>query len=209
MSERPEPHERIVMDLDDFEDDHASWALPLLDKFYQRSGGTFKATLFTIPAHTSEAVLRDAAARPYLELGVHGWVHSTRECMWWDETRTRQVLAECLAAGRQHEEDDTYYTTVFKAPYWEATDAVYKALADAGWAVAEHPRNAHKLPRNLRAYILSPIHQIGTPHAIRPIVQAHGHFTNEVGNGFRENLGAFKDLLALELPFAFVSEVAA
>ncbi len=202
--------EAICVDIDDFCDDHARWALPLLDRLRAESGDRFRATLFTIPARTSDALLHEVAGRPWLELGVHGWAHEGPECAQWDAERTRSVLATCLGAATQHEEDDSYYRPIFKAPHWIAAPAVYVALLEAGWAVADHPRNALTIPRGLRRYVLSPDHRIGVPHLVLPVIQAHGHFTAEGGvdNGLRECFGQFQALAQWGLPYLTVNEVA-
>jgi len=197
----------IVCDLDDYCDAHAGWALPLLDQLYQRSGGRFKATLFAIPGRLCGDALIDAAGRPYLELAVHGWGHALRECEHWTQEQTAEVLARCLAAGRQHEEDNPYYTAIFKAPYWVTSPGLYAGLLASNWAVADHPQNLTRIPRALRRYVLSPSHRIGAAHHVLPVIQAHGHFTNETGNGLRECLGSFVGLAESGRPFKFVSEV--
>lgn len=190
----------ICCDLDDYSDDVAPWALPTLDRLHAESGGRFRATLFTIPACTSPDTLHQAANRPWLELAVHGWDHQGPECATWTLERTREVLMKCSAAG---------YHPVFKAPFWTAAPAVYVALAQSSWTIADHPRNALTIPAGLRRYVLSPDHGIGRPHLVLPVIQAHGHFTNQgVDNGLREHLDAFRSLAQLGLEYKWVSEVA-
>jgi hypothetical protein len=201
--------EVIVVDIDDLCDDVAPWALPLLDELHRRSGGRFRCTAFTIPGKTSDDTLHKCASRDWLELGVHGWDHNGPECAEWTFERTQEVLAKCIVAGAQHEEDNCYYHAVFKAPHWIAAPAVYVALRDAGWAIADHPGNLLTIPNGLRRYVLSHDHAIGVPHLVLPVIQAHGHFTNEgVSNGIRENFGAFASLAQWGIPYAWVSEVA-
>ena len=197
----------IVFDLDDWCDAHAGWALPLLDTLYRESQGRLKVTLFTIPAQTDEETLVLCTARPWLELAVHGWNHTPGECLTWDIECTKQVLGAALATGVQHEEDDPIYKPLFKAPYWQAAPEVYEALADCGWAVAAHPRDAQRLPGRLRRYVLAPDHRVGAPHTLLPIVQAHGHVQDVEGNGLRERWGDFVRLARSGLPYKFVTEV--
>lgn len=197
----------ICVDIDDFEDEHADWSLDLLDRLRSESNFRFKATLFTIPARTSDHTLDRVALRPFLELAVHGWEHSPLECKDWTKERTAEVLGLCLKAGVEHEEADSHYKAIFKAPYWIASNDVYTALAKANWAIADHPQNWQKIPPYLRAYVLAPHHRIGDLHNTRPIIQAHGHFTNDVGNGLREHFKEFQKLATLGLEYKFVSEV--
>lgn len=199
----------VVVDIDDFSDTVAPWALPLLDHLHAESGGRFRATLFTIPARTSPNTLRAAANRPWLELAVHGWTHDGPECADWTQARTQEVLAAALAAGLEHNAEESLFHCVFKAPHWIASLGTYVALAQAGWTIADHPRNTLTIPLGLRRYVLSPDHRIGRPHTILPVIQAHGHFTGEgVDNGLRENLYQFRALAQLNLPYVWVSEVA-
>lgn len=199
----------ICCDLDDFSDDEAPWALPLLDQLYAESSGHFRATLFTIPARTSSGTLRQVASRPWLELAVHGWEHQGPECADWTLERTQETLHAALWTGRDWDPPHRVYHSVFKAPYWIAHPAVYVALAQAGWTVADHPRNALTIPPGLRRYVLSSDHRIGQPHLVLPVIQAHGHFTSEgVDNGLREHLADFRALAQLNLPYKWVSEVA-
>ena len=194
--------ESIVVDIDDFCDAHAPWALPLLDRLYQESGGRFKATLFTIPAKTSPSVLLDTLTRPWLEVAVHGWAHEGPECAEWDLPRAQQVLEACGAPFIQ-------FAKVFKAPHWIASPATYFALRDAGWTIADHPRNALTIPAGLRRYVLSDDHRLGVPHRILPVIQAHGHFTADgVDNGLREHFHQFRMLAQWGIPYTFVSEAA-
>jgi hypothetical protein len=186
------------MDLDDFEDVNADACLAALDQLYTASRETLKCTLFAIPARTSDVTfdrIRNRAA--YLQLAVHGWDHRWLECEQWTYTATQEVLKRC-EDGYQH---------IFKPPYWRANAAVYQALADAGWAVAEHPTNQQALPPNLRRYVLDEAHRIGMLHRWQPIVQAHGHVGNDCGNGLEEAFESFLELAKSGKPFAFVSEV--
>lgn len=184
--------DRIVCDLDDFEDATADAVMPLLDQLHAASNGRFKVTLFTIPGRTTRL-----PGRPWIELAAHGWDHSHLECRDWTRERTLEVLHAIPSA----------YVSIFKAPYWTASPLVYETLAEEGWAVAEHPRNADRLPGSLRRYVLAPDHRIGAPHPRLPIVQAHGHVTDVEHNGLRERFGDFLRLAQSGMPFAFVSEV--
>ncbi len=188
--------EHIVCDLDDFCDKHAG-VLHLLDELYDRSEGRFKVTLFTIPGLTSSWLLDLAKARPWVELAVHGWDHRYLECKDWTRERALEVLGKCGPP----------YVRLFKAPYWKASPALYEALNDEGWAVADHPENVARLPMRIKRYVLSPYHQLGMRHAVLPITQAHGHMTNETGNGIRENFGTYIGLAQRGLPFKWVTEV--
>jgi predicted deacetylase len=190
--------DKIVMDLDDFNDENADNGLRLLDELYAASQQTLKCTLFTIPAWTSEhtfARIRNRSS--YLQLAVHGWDHRWMECEAWTYETAQEVLKRC---GEP-------YQRIFKPPYWRANADVYRALLDAGWAVAEHPDNFEKLPPALRRYVLDSSHRIGMLHRWQPIVQAHGHVGNDCNNGLEEAFESFLVLAKSGKEFAFVSEV--
>lgn len=192
--------DKLVVDLDDYRDTHAPWALPLLDRLRADSGDRFRVTLFTIPGRTGDATLQALKDRPWVEIAAHGWTHEGPECADWTLPRALEVLDACESAG---------YAKVFKAPHWIAAPATYVALRERDWAIADHPRNRLTIPRGLRRYVLADDHRIGVPHGILPVIQAHGHFTQEgVQNGLRENLAIFASLAQWGLPYAFVSEVA-
>lgn len=186
-----------VLDLDDF---HAgNHRLDLLDRLRALHGPGFRVTLFAVPSPrgappaaaswpTHRAWLRAArAARPWVEYGAHGWHHDHLECAAWGEARAGAVLDELAAAG--------LFAPVFRAPYWETSPGLYRALAARGWAVADHPRQAAARAAaapGLRAYLLD-----GGPGRV------HGHVQDVCGNGLAEGFARYA---ALPGPFRWVSE---
>jgi hypothetical protein len=196
--------DRLVVDLDDFEDGVSSWGFKLLDALHAESGKRFKATLFTIPGKTSRETLETCRRRcDWLELAVHGWEHDGPECLSWDADRTRRVLdyIESMEEGA--------YVRVFKAPHWSASPAVYHVLGERKWGIADHPRNALCIPRACKRYVLGDNHSlgIGVPHPVLPLIQAHGHFPDVEGNGIRKHIDTFRALATTGLDYAWVSEV--
>ena len=190
--------DRIVMDLDDWTDATAYWATPILDRLYAESEGRLRVTLFAVPAYLSTYGAIRTRSRPWIELAVHGHTHAPNECAEWDAGRVTDLLGS-LPPGT--------YAPVFRAPYWVTSPGLYEGLADAGWAVADHPSNAEKIPPRLARYVLSPEHGIGDAHRLLPVIQAHGHVENVMGNGLRERFGDFLALARSGADYAFVREV--
>lgn len=123
----------------------------------------FRATLFACPGRADP----DYWDRfpPWLELAVHGWTHAPLECATWTLDEIAFVIDN--APSR--------FVAGFKAPFWTLSDACYAGLHEAGWWVADHPRNDARRPSGLRSHILD----VGPDHW-------HGHIGNDCGNGLEE-----------------------
>jgi len=176
-----------VFDLDDLCDAWDPWEdLCALAKRYPG----FKVTLFAIPGRCSDELLARYRACDWVELGVHGYHHSTMECGVWGYDETRAKLEEMEELG---------WDKVFKAPGWVANEQVYAALHDAGWKVADH--TAH-----MWASMDLPVDRYTYNLPGQQTQNIHGHTWDVCGNGpsaWREMFeGVDKDAY-----FAFVSEV--
>lgn len=176
-----------VVDVDDFHDENNG--LEILDRVHDQVGG-FRATLFTVVALTGSGFLEREwrPRRDWLELVPHGWHHATpRECENWTLPKCRWYLDLIENSWL-----DPYYERGFKAPGWQISDAMYEALLERGWWVADQAYNDERRPPELRAYILD-----------RP-GRVHFHVQDVCGNGLAESI---ETLLSLRGPFRFVSEV--
>lgn len=117
----------MVFDLDDLCDDFDPWQ-QLMD--LKRRYPEFRCTLFAIPGRCSEKLLEKYLALDWVELGVHGYHHSTRECAAWgyeEAKRKLEELSEVWPGPR-----------LFKAPGWSHNEDVCRALMEGGWMVADH-----------------------------------------------------------------------
>ena len=151
-----------VVDFDDLCDEFDPWeALHALKEKYPR----FKCTLFAIPSRCSPELLAKYRALDWVELGVHGYHHSSSECLVWGFEETNAKLEELEGLG---------WDKLFKAPGWQMNVEVYRALGNRGWMVADHMTFAYRSERQLiNRYT----------HNLPANMGYHGHTWDTSGNG--------------------------
>ena len=176
---------RYVFDIDDLCDDFDPWEeLHELRKRYPN----LRVTAFAIPGRCSDELLARYRGLDWVELGAHGYWHSSMECATWPYSETREKLAELSEAG---------WLPVFRAPGWAINEEVYSALADEGWICATHSdwlEGSEGLP--LVKYVYQ-----------QYLWSIHGHTWETSGNG-PSRWGAMFEGVPADAAFAFVSEVA-
>lgn len=153
-----------VFDLDDLCDDFDPWdELHALKKRHPN----LKVTLFAIPYRCSDELLARYRALDWVELGVHGYHHSSYECAVWgyEETIARLTEIEEWWTGAR----------LFKAPGWVGNKELYRALEDLGWLVATH--KDHEIDWNVCAA------KMYTYNKRSDIVPIHGHTWDCLDNG--------------------------
>ena len=147
-----------------------------------------KVTLFAIPTRCSDELLARYRALDWVEIGVHGYHHSSRECLVWGYEEACEKLNALEAAG---------WTKLFKPPNWQINEEVYKALHFLGWAVADHAAYAWSsmsLPIRRYTYNLPG----------RDLRGIHGHTWDTCDNGPSD----WQQMLeGVEGEFVFVSDV--
>lgn len=178
----------MVFDLDDLCDEFDPWEElhALKEKF-----PNLKVTLFAIPARCSDDLLARYRALDWVELGVHGYHHSSQECLVWSYEETNSKLEELEKLG---------WGKVFKAPGWQLNEQAYAALFDRGWVVSDHASYAWPsmdLPLKRFTYNLPG----------NDAVPLHGHTWDTCGNGPSAWESMFAEIDP-QVTFAFVSEVA-
>lgn len=175
-----------VFDLDDLCDEWDPWdeLHALKERFPD-----LKVTLFAIPYRCSDDLLARYRDLDWVELGVHGYHHSTMECATWgyDEAVARLTEIEEWWPG----------TKLFKAPGWVGNPELYRALLDRGWKAATHIGHrsdwgAVQLPM----YVYN-----ATQHNA-----LHGHTWDCMGNG-PSDWGEMFGRVEGGAEFAFVSDV--
>jgi len=135
---------KILVDLDDFCDEHSS--LDLLEGLKLKIP-QFKVTLFTIPMRTSSQLMERMKALDWVDLVPHGFNHRTnRECEHW----VYRQMADCIYLCEQM----GFTTHGFKAPGWQISDACYYALRDLDYWVADQPWNEGRWVKGLKVYTL-------------------------------------------------------
>src|SRR5690348_5704842 len=86
----------------------------------------FKATLFAVPGLGLPDYWRSHP--DWIELAMHGWFHpDPYECSEWTYERIDTVL-QAIPQG---------FVDGWKSPGWQTSDAVYEALEDHGFWVAD------------------------------------------------------------------------
>ena len=159
----------------------------------------FKVTLFGIPTRMSPALVsKYAAARDWIQIGIHGWRHSRHECLAWTAEETVEKVTEARRVCPD-------FAPIFKAPNWEIDSEVYAGLKAIGLAVADHIRNIEILPSDSPHYIYN--------LRLRndPFTKLHGHIQPWVSTGLTENpddaLGINPlYVLPIGTPYAFCTE---
>jgi hypothetical protein len=135
---------RHFIDADDMRDDlEARERLEML-KDIKKANPVFKITLFAIPRLASDDFWQEMKQFDWIDLCPHGWEHPhPRECQDWSYERSLQYL-----------EDIEYldWTKIFKAPGWQISDGMYKALLEKGYAVADQSYNDSRRPEGLKAF---------------------------------------------------------
>lgn len=151
-----------IVESDDTEDHYSRNGLNFL--FYWKAKyPKFKISLFTIPNKTSrEMITLLQKHSDWIEFLVHGFNHSSNfECFDWDYDTTIDLMSPLEGKG---------FKKVFKAPGWQITpggpddiggggysagedqlifedpQAVYKALTDLGFVIADRHYNIQARP---------------------------------------------------------------
>lgn len=149
----------------------------------------FKVTLFTVPANTTLEMLKWAKEnKSWVQLGVHGWAHTSNwEAHEWTTGQTESVILPLQTLG---------FKRLFKAPGWQISDGALHALHYNNWAVADQPYNDDRRPKGLKHYVIRDESK-----------SIHGHTWNCVGNGIEETLDELIERVKAAKKFKFVTEV--
>lgn len=144
----------------------------------------FKATLFSIPAHGTEAFWDSHP--DWIELAMHGWSHpDPREAEHWTYDQSVDVL---LSAPDR-------FVKVWKSPGWLTSEGMYQACLDLGWVIADQHLADQQRPANLPVYLWEDGRNW------------HGHVQDVCGNGLHETWRQVTRLVEETEVFAFVSEM--
>lgn len=155
----------VVLDLDDFceENNQLNYLEALKTEIPQ-----IKINLFTIPGRCSYNFLKWAWNQDWFDLIPHGFWHNTsRECENWTYQYSLEYLVQM---------EDMGFTRGFKAPGWQISDGMYRALKNQNWWVADQIYNRERRPLGLRVY------ELDSPNKIHGHIGHMGsHNPNEVG----------------------------
>jgi hypothetical protein len=179
----------VVFDLDDLCDQWDPWDTLHRWKDKNEHG---KVTLFAIPRRCTDNLLRRYNALPWVEIAMHGWWHTTGECMYWTSEDAVEKFSECERRG---------FVKGFRAPKWLITTEVYEAARTVGWWIADHKmnRNAYANYNDVPRYVYNSFTRKTPWRAL------HGHTHDVCDNGIDEAFDKF--LVQPGRKFKFVSEV--
>lgn len=169
-----------ILDADDFSETNNR-----LDLLFQLKARipNFKINLFTVPGLCSKEFLDEVKKLDWIDMIPHGWLHpDPRECEKWTYRESLEYLDNLKPCNLTHG---------FKAPGWQISDGMYKALLERGYWVADGHGNENRRPKDLKAYI------VDSPNKI------HLHIQNVCGNGLEEK---FNELINLRGDFQFIDE---
>lgn len=172
---------QFTIDADDFMEQ--SNGLHILFRIKARNPD-FKINLFTILGRCSDNFIELIRGIDWIDMIPHGWMHDTpRECENW----TYEQGIEYLDKVERHR-----LTKGFKAPGWQISDGMYKALLDREYWVADQIYNNERRPKGLKAYLLDNNNKI------------HCHIPEVCGNGL---LTTEEQLTNLKGEFKFIKEI--
>ena len=144
----------------------------------------FKITLFTIPGLCSDDFLNQVREIGWIDMVPHGWIHETsRECENWTYEQSIDYLNKIERYN---------FTKGFKAPGWQISDGMYKALLEKGYWVADQMYNNDRRPKELKAYLLDESYKY------------HYHIPDVCGNGIKQS---FEQIIKLKGDFKFIKEI--
>ena len=172
----------MIIHADDFHEANAP--LDLLAHLHNET--EMKFNLFTIPGLCSRAFIEKVKAIDYIDMIPHGWLHPTpRECEKWTYNESFSYLWKI---------NDLGLTKGFKAPGWQISDGMYRALLDFGYWVADQHYNDHRRPPELPVFFHTDAHHFHIGHM-------GGHNANEITLHIprllqmKGNFGFIKDII--------------
>lgn len=157
----------IILDLDDFFESNNR-----LDLLFQLKAQipNFKVTLFTVPGLCSKEFCQEVAKLDWVQLALHGDIHSEKECKNWTKEQTLEYLNKYEAWG--------CFQKIFKAPFWIGSLGLYEGLKEKMYRLAINNQDVD-YPDVYRHYLNSN--------------NIHGHINNVVGNGLEDILNDILD----------------
>jgi hypothetical protein len=174
---------QFIVDADDFCEENNG-----LNKlmFIKSKNPNFKVTLFTIPGLCSKKFINKIKKLDWIDLVPHGYLHpTTLECLNWTYEESKEYLKKIKSLN---------WTKGFKAPGWQISDGMYKALLEEGYWVADQAYNNDRRPKELKAYLIDNSYKLHYH-----IGHMGGHNDNEIG-------GDMMRLANLKGEFKFIKE---
>lgn len=196
---------KIILEFDDFSPRNSN--LGLLEDLKDHFKG-FKVTLFTVawdirwgePTPITEEKWKPFCeavkkSEDWMEIAVHGLTHVPSEFknISYDKAKKRIGVAEKMLINRE-----ITYTKIFKAPHWDLSPGAKRALFELGFKTVEDGYFDWNLKDDFPKILLKA--------GKNPVIIAHGHIQNVMGNGLEEVMPKLLALPAKEVEFLFLSE---
>lgn len=174
----------MIVDVDDHSPGND--AMPWMHRL-KTLNPAFKATLFAVPALGTWEFWDGHP--DWIELVPHGHTHpDSYECSAWTYDRMEQAIFDKPPA----------FVDGWKSPGWQTSDAVYEALEDHGWWIADQHLEDGRRPPGLKVYF----YEDGAD-------RAHHHVQDVCGNGLAETWDTLSARVAEATEFLFCSEALA
>lgn len=146
----------------------------------------FKITLFTVPGLCSKEFLEEIKKLDWIDMVPHGWLHPTPvECLSWTYEESIAYLDRIESLG---------LTKGFKAPGWQISDGMYRALVERGYWVADKDYNNERRPKELQAYLLDDRNKL------------HFHIGHMGGHNDNAIADFMDDIIKLNGTFSFIKD---
>jgi len=150
------------LDFDDFSEtnNRLDWLWMLKNEFPH-----FKVNLFAIPSKFSASFLSYIRFIDWIKLCVHGSNHKNNEDV--SEATLKLLSTKCYG-----------FNKIYRAPYWQLSDDMYKRLKKLNYKIMLHPddsRDGIKYNWNIK----------DSPPPLNTL-RGHGHIQDTQGNGLVE-----------------------
>ena len=197
---------KIVLEFDDFSPKNSN--LGLLEDLKDHYKG-FKVTLFTVPYDirwgeptpiTGEKFTPFCKAirksTDWIEIALHGLTHLKSEFKnaSYDDAKKWMMVGEKMFINRA-----INYAKIFKAPHWDMSPGALRAAKELGFTVAQDGYYNWNLKDDFPKELI-------TGSKKDPIIVAHGHIQNVMGNGLEEVMPKLLTLPVKNIEFMFLSE---
>lgn len=126
---------KILFDLDDLWEGHHPEIWHGEPKFealleLKQRVPQLKVTLFASPGLCSQQYLKYVNKHDWIEIGMHGWYHTAKECDHWGTATAQTCLDLAVEMG--------VFVPMFRPPQWAGSEGLSKVLLRHNWIYAGH-----------------------------------------------------------------------
>ena len=121
----------MIIDFDDFFEMKAFVLLQELKSI----NPLLKVTLFSIPGKNTPSFFEKVAQEDWIELALHGWIHSYKECLNW---KAKDVIDYISLINREY---PGIFVKGFKPPHWAINREAIDTFLKEGYWLSLHPES--------------------------------------------------------------------